>query len=687
MRRPLGRAPALRQHAGQSPGRRADLDRVEYTDYRLGGVLIDVVGRRLLLADSRERLPADTQQVEVLLCLVRSYPAIVSKDELLEQVWGGRYVTDAALHKTVSTLRKLLREHHDGADLIETRYRRGYQLLQPAVAVPALPAGAAAVLAPAGVTDGLQTARPARTRAPRLALAAGLVLVGVAAWLWWPRVPDPAPPQPVVTAPAVAESLARMDDEALVQAIKDALVPDPQLARQAAAELRRRGENAPRLRGLADKFDGIVAYRAGDFATAESAYLRALPAFREVADRREEANVLNNLAVLLAETGHDLDRAEALYREALAIRVELGDTAGVLGSHRNLSNLLLEARRLDGARLAVAAYEEAAAAAGATGDVVEARILRGDVMLAGGEGDPRPVFESAMAMAQEAGIPHSAASASQRLGRVALRAGDPAAARAAFERALAWYRESGATHQLDVVLYNLATAVAASGDVAGAIEHYEAVLAADPERKATTLRVDTRLALARLHARSARPGTAQEALAAAQSEALVLQNDAALAAVAIVLSDFALRDGELIAARAHLNAAEQRLAAVDDWELGVQWRLQDIWLRIAAGQFENARSALERLREDARGRRDLATERQLAPLEFALAGAAGDWAQAYRWHLQAQGLVRAEEEPSPAAVASAPGRELVLPAGLLLSLLLGGAIGLWLGRRHSKPSA
>ncbi len=675
----------------QSPRRLADLDHTDEPDYRLGGVLVDAVGRRLLLADHRERLPADTQQVEVLLCLIRSYPAIVSKDELLERVWGGRYVTDAALHKTVSSLRKLLREHNGGAELIETRYRRGYQLMQPAQVVSARPGGAAPAADDdsSGASDS--PARPSPAPPPgqgrMLGTAWAAVLLATAVALWWPRTPDLVAPAPVVVEAAVAESLARMDDEALIQAIKDALVPDPRLARQAAAELRRRGESAPRLRGLADKFDGIVAYRAGDFGEAESAYLRALPAFREVGDRREEANVLNNLAVLLAEAGHDPGRAEALYREALAIRIELGDTNGVLGSHRNLSNLLLEAKRLEAAREAVAAYEQAAAAAGAAGDVVEARILRGDVMLASGEGDPRPVFESAMAMAQEAGIPHSAASASQRLGRLALRAGDPAAARAAFERTLTWYRESGATHQLDIVLYNLASAVAASGDVTGAIAHYEAVLAADPDGRATTLRVDTRLALARLHALAGHPDAARQSLAAAQSEALVLQNEAALAAVAIARADFALREGELIAARGHLSEAEQRLASVDDWELGAQWRLQDVWLRIAAGQPENARVALDRLRADARARRDLATEQRLAPLESALAGAAGDWAAAYRWQVEAKGVPVADADTPLAASSSRGDRYSLGLAGLLAGLLLGGGIGFWRARFHSKPSA
>ncbi len=657
-------------------------------DFLIGPLRVDVAGRRLVLEASAERLPADTQQVDVLICLIRAFPAIVSKDELIERVWGGRYVTDAALHKTLSNLRKLLREAH-GGELIETRHRRGYQLTQAAIAVPIGPARAEFVPArePAATADAARAVSVRRS--PMTAIALGAVLVALllaATSYWWQRdsaAKPSLPPAAVTPAPDVQASLAKLDDAALVQAIKDALVSDPGFARQASAELRRRGTADARLRGLADKYDGIVAYRAGDFPQAEADYLRALPAFQAAGDQREEANVLNNLGVLLAETGSDPERALGMYRQALVLRQAIGDSAGVLGSHRNLSNLLLESGRLDEAREAVAAYAQAAGAEGAQADRVEALILAGDVQLASGDGDPRPAFESAMALAQEHGLAQSAASASQRLGRIALRMGDPAGARAAFQRALDWYRESGGTHLLDVVLYNLASAVAANGATREAVEHYQAVLAADPDGKPSTLRVDTRIALARLHGLLDQAALAEREIDHAATEALALQSDAALAAVAIARADFALRNGEWIAARGLLTDARQRLADTTQWELDAQWRQLDIWVRIAQGQLQSAADEIQRLAVDAERHGDSRVAAQLLPTRMALAGARAEWAESYRWQLQIG--------QSPAVALASEGAQAQARAGWSpwWGLGVGVLIGLLLGQRvrASKPSA
>lgn len=654
-------------------------------DFLIGPLRVDVAGRRLVLEASAERLPADTQQVDVLICLIRAFPAIVSKDELIERVWGGRYVTDAALHKTLSNLRKLLREAH-GGELIETRHRRGYQLTQAAIAVPIGPARAET--APAR-EPAMADAAPAAPVAPvrrspvtAMVLGALLLALSLAAFShWWQRdraAKPSLPPVAVTPAPDVQASLAKLDDAALVQAIKDALASDPGFARQASAELRRRGAADERLRGLADKFDGIVAYRAGNFPQAEADYLRALPAFRAAGDQCEEANVLNNLGVLLAETGSDPERALGMYRQALALRQAIGDIAGVLGSHRNLSNLLLESGRLEEAREAVAAYAQAADAEGAQADRVEALILSGDVQLASGAGDPRPAFESAMALAQEHGLAQSAASASQRLGRVALRMGDPAAARVAFQRALDWYRESGGTHLLDVVLYNLASAVAASGATREAIGHYQAVLAADPDGKPSTLRVDTRIALARLHWLLEQAELAEREIDHAATEALALQSDAALASVAIARADFALRNGEWIAARGLLTEARQRLADTTQWEMDAQWRQLDIWVRIAQGQLQSAADEIQRLAADAERLGDTRVAAQLVPARMALAGARAEWAESYRWQLQI-----GQSPAGPMAPGSAQAE--TQPAWPVWWGLAGVLVGLILGRRLRAP--
>jgi DNA-binding winged helix-turn-helix (wHTH) protein len=670
------------------------------SDYLLGPVRVEVAGRRLSLAANGERLAADTQQVDVLICLIRAYPRIVAKDELIEQVWGGRYVTDAALHKTVSMLRKLLRDQHGGAELIETRYRRGYQLSTPAQPVSADPAQTAADLeAPVPQTPSRSSAEPGPDRWRLWIAILLLLLLLLGLWWWRTETPDAAlpedpPPAPtVLTDATVLASLRQLDEAGLLQSIKEALVSDPELALAAIGLLRERAGDDLRLRGLADKFEGIVAYRAGSYGRAQQFYQLALTAFEGAGERREQANVLNNLAVLLAESGASPAQAEARYRESLALRIAVDDQPGILGSYRNLSNLLLESGDLTAARTTVADYESAALLQGQVEDQVQARILRGDILLALGEGDPTAAFAEALALASESGLTVAAASASQRLGRVALRDGDAGAARKAFEQALTLYRQSGEVRQLDVVLYNLATAIAAQGRVDEALTQFAAVLDADPEGAASALRVDARLDRARLFWVKDEPALAQQDIEAARAEALALQSDSAMASVLLAQAAGALREGAVIPARGFLVEAQQRLQDQDEGELAGNWRFLDILVQLAAGQPASARLGIGQLQALAQARRDPRFAHLAQQAEVFVALAEGDVAAAYRWHLRTQALPLAGAADGVAGGAEAmhvPGAELPWLLAALLVFSLGMLCGWALARarlQSSKPSA
>ncbi len=668
------------------------------SDYLLGPVRVEVAGRRLSLAANGERLAADTQQVDVLICLIRAYPRIVAKDELIEQVWGGRYVTDAALHKTVSMLRKLLRDQHGGAELIETRYRRGYQLSTPAQPVSADPAQTAADLeVPVSQTPSRADAQPGPDRWRLWIAILLLLLLLVGLWWWRTETPDaalpevPPPPAPMVlTDETVLASLRQLDEAGLLQSIKEALVSDSELALAAIGLLRERAGDDLRLRGLADKFEGIVAYRAGSYGRAQQFYQQALTAFEGAGERREQANVLNNLAVLLAESGASPAQAEARYRESLALRIAIDDQPGILGSYRNLSNLLLESGALTAARTTVADYESAALLQGQVEDQVQARILRGDILLAMGEGDPTAAFAEALALASESGLTVAAASASQRLGRVALRDGDAGAARKAFEQALTLYRQSGEVRQLDVVLYNLATAIAAQGRVDEALTQFAAVLDADPEGAASALRVDARLDRARLFWVKDEPALAQQDIDAARAEALALQSDGVMASVLLAQAAGALREGAVIPARGFLVEAQQRLQDQDEGELAGNWRFLDILVQLAAGQPASARLGIGQLQALAQARRDPRFAQLAQQAEVFVALAEGDVAAAYRWHLRTQALPLAGAAAGGAEVVDFPRAELPWLLAALLVFSLGVLCGWALARarlQSSKPSA
>lgn len=96
---------------------------------------------------------------------------------------------------------------------------------------------------------------------------------------------------------------------------------------------------------------GSIHLDLGEYEEAERFYRRGLEVDREVAAGAPSADVAqatNSLAVLLEERG-DLAAAEALYREALAMRRELHPPghANLAGPMQNLARLAMDAGRLD----------------------------------------------------------------------------------------------------------------------------------------------------------------------------------------------------------------------------------------------------------------------------------------------------------------------------------------------------
>ncbi len=75
------------------------------------------------------------KSMDVLLCLASSPNHIVERDQLIEQVWGGRAVTDEPLTRCIHEIRRELSDTCDKPTYIQTIPKRGYRLIasvQPA---------------------------------------------------------------------------------------------------------------------------------------------------------------------------------------------------------------------------------------------------------------------------------------------------------------------------------------------------------------------------------------------------------------------------------------------------------------------------------------------------------------------------------------------------------------------------
>ncbi|MCB1055476.1 MAG: winged helix-turn-helix domain-containing protein, partial [Acidobacteria bacterium] len=74
----------------------------------------------------------EARSMQVLLCLVRHAPELVTREALLEEVWSDTpYVSDEVLSHAVWELRKALGDSARDPRFIRTVPRKGYQLVAP----------------------------------------------------------------------------------------------------------------------------------------------------------------------------------------------------------------------------------------------------------------------------------------------------------------------------------------------------------------------------------------------------------------------------------------------------------------------------------------------------------------------------------------------------------------------------
>ena len=67
-----------------------------------------------------------------VLCYLLEHPReVVSRDALIEAVWGSAHVSDASVTEAIKQLRKVLGDDPDDPMYIQTIQRRGYRLIAP----------------------------------------------------------------------------------------------------------------------------------------------------------------------------------------------------------------------------------------------------------------------------------------------------------------------------------------------------------------------------------------------------------------------------------------------------------------------------------------------------------------------------------------------------------------------------
>src|SRR5258708_8447899 len=93
--------------------------------YRFGQFVLDSRRRTLSRADSPISLTP--KAFDVLLFLAQNPNRLVTKEELLQAVWGGTFVEEGNLTQYISHIRKALGDNSEDTRLIVTIARKGYQ--------------------------------------------------------------------------------------------------------------------------------------------------------------------------------------------------------------------------------------------------------------------------------------------------------------------------------------------------------------------------------------------------------------------------------------------------------------------------------------------------------------------------------------------------------------------------------
>jgi len=138
--------------------------------YRFGGFDLDLA--RAELRAGGQPCPIEPQVFALITLLVENRERLVAKDELIEKVWDGRIVTDAAIASRVKSARQALGDDGQAQRLIRTVHGRGFRFVAEVKAVHDVtaPTVVAAATAPDSTADGATATRQDHPSRPSIAV-------------------------------------------------------------------------------------------------------------------------------------------------------------------------------------------------------------------------------------------------------------------------------------------------------------------------------------------------------------------------------------------------------------------------------------------------------------------------------------------------------------------------------------
>ncbi len=137
---------------------------------RAGPLAVDPADQRAWLDGAALELTA--KPLALLLALMRAPQRLVSKEDLIRQVWDGRFVTEAVLTTAMRDLRRALGDEARSPTFIATVHGRGYRFLKSVIATRT------DISAP-------EVESAASNPSPRSPLRAAMMSLAMICGIWW----------------------------------------------------------------------------------------------------------------------------------------------------------------------------------------------------------------------------------------------------------------------------------------------------------------------------------------------------------------------------------------------------------------------------------------------------------------------------------------------------------------------
>lgn len=97
--------------------------------YSFSGNSLDL-GRHVLTRDGKS-VPIEPQVFDILCLLARNAGNLVTKDDLIEEIWDGRVVSEAAISSRINAARSAVGDTGRDQKIIRTVPRRGFEMVAP----------------------------------------------------------------------------------------------------------------------------------------------------------------------------------------------------------------------------------------------------------------------------------------------------------------------------------------------------------------------------------------------------------------------------------------------------------------------------------------------------------------------------------------------------------------------------